>query len=155
MPESDVVELWFHYEEIAMHFNELIIQFRLQLLGGAGAVATVAAYLIENKATEKRLLRATVATVGLAVWAAAFYLDIYYYNKLLEAAVDVIVDFELKHPQLSMSTHIQNVVGEDVNVMLNIYLAGAAGLAIATIWSWCIYFIAPAATAPENAPAGL
>jgi hypothetical protein len=146
MPESNVVELWFHYEEVAMHFNELIIQFRLQLLGGAGAVATVATYLIESKASppDKRLLRAFVATVFFLVVAAAAYLDIFYYNQLLEAAVDVIVDFEKKHPQIYMSTHIQDVVGNDTNVMRNIYFSALVGLALFSAWSWWRFATAPA-----------
>jgi hypothetical protein len=32
----NVIDLWFHYEQVAMHFNELIMQYRLQLMGARG-----------------------------------------------------------------------------------------------------------------------
>ena len=51
---DQVIALWFHYEKIAMHFNQLIIQYRLQLMGGAGAIGAVAAFLIQSRDHEER-----------------------------------------------------------------------------------------------------
>lgn len=33
-PSAQVVELWFKHEQVAMHFNELLIQFRLRCWAG-------------------------------------------------------------------------------------------------------------------------
>jgi hypothetical protein len=46
--DPNVVQLWKHYEDIAMHFNELIIDYRLQLMGGTGVLGTVAGHLSSN-----------------------------------------------------------------------------------------------------------
>ncbi|MCH8287088.1 hypothetical protein IIB79_11275 [candidate division KSB1 bacterium] len=69
------VDLWFHYEEIAMHFNELLIQYRLQLMGGTGAIVTVAAYLIlgkEKVAHRNRMLWLISFLMFILLIAAAF-----------------------------------------------------------------------------------
>ena len=36
-------KLWKSYEEVAMHFNDLIIRLRIQSIGGLAALATVLA----------------------------------------------------------------------------------------------------------------
>ena len=48
LPSSDAVAFWWHYEELAMHLNSLMIQFRVQVLGGAGAIGSLAGYLIDS-----------------------------------------------------------------------------------------------------------
>ena len=32
--DPEVIKLWYHYEEVAMHFNGLIMQFRIQVMAG-------------------------------------------------------------------------------------------------------------------------
>ena len=64
-PTPDVVALWYHYEEIAMHFDSLTMHFRLQLIGGAAAIGTAAAYFIGGKVVDppqRRLLRTIVSS---------------------------------------------------------------------------------------------
>ena len=39
--ELNAQELWSRYEEIAMHFNELLMRLRLQSLAGIAAVSTL------------------------------------------------------------------------------------------------------------------
>ena len=83
--DPEVVKLWFHYEEIAMHFNELIIQYRLQLLGGLGALSAVLTYFVGNKVDEhERFLsiRAYTSSVVLIIFMALASLDIFYYSQL-------------------------------------------------------------------------
>ena len=40
-----IFELWSKYEEIAMHFNDLIVKIRTQALGAVAAITTIAGVL--------------------------------------------------------------------------------------------------------------
>ena len=107
---DQIIELWFHYEEIAMHFNELIIQYRLQLMGGIGSIGALSGYFIGSKvdsAEMRHKLRAFIATGILLLLLAAWNLDINYYNNLLRGAVDALIQFEREHPDINMSTSIK------------------------------------------------
>jgi hypothetical protein len=87
---SNVVDLWYHYEEVAMHFNQLIIEYRLRLMGGVGAVGAVSSYLIGGTVKDpmrRNWLRALVSSGLLVLFVAAACLDLFYYNALLEGAV--------------------------------------------------------------------
>jgi hypothetical protein len=137
--EIDVVELWFKYEEIAMHFNNLLMQFRLQLLGGAGLLGTMASYLIGGKVSnvkQRHWLRFLVSLGLLVLVAAAASLDIFYYDRLLRGAVAAILDLEVKHPQLLMSHFIEANVGNGKYAIRWAYGAVLTSLAAFTIWSW-------------------
>ena len=95
-----------------MHFNGLIMQFRLQVLGGAGAIGTIAGYLINANAIselkQRERLRAMVAG-GLSVLIlSAALLDLFYYRQLLEGSVNAIIDFERQHPT-NRCEYIHNV----------------------------------------------
>jgi hypothetical protein len=110
-----VLDQWYHYEEIAMHFNTLIMQFRLQLLGGAGLIGTVASYLIGGKVgnePQRHWLRLIVSLGLFVLITAAAILDLFYYDKLLRGAVDALLAFEAKHPEIQMSTGIEQTVGK-------------------------------------------
>lgn len=107
--DENVIQLWFHYEEVAMHFNELIIQYRLALMGGIGAIGTAASYIINMKTKEeiiKRKLIANISLVLLLLFVAAASLDIFYYNELLLGAVDAVLQFENEHKEIYLSTKI-------------------------------------------------
>jgi hypothetical protein len=41
-------EVWKKYEEVAMHFNDLLIRLRTQALGGVTAIATLAAVIVRG-----------------------------------------------------------------------------------------------------------
>lgn len=109
---DEQIDLWFHYEEIAMHFNQLIIQYRLQLMGGVGAIGAVAGYLIAEKTgvANRPGLRLVVSSMLLMLVFAAAYLDIYYYNQLLVGAVDALLEFEQDNSSINMSTRIHEAV---------------------------------------------
>src|SRR5438094_78343 len=66
----DTVTLWHYYEEIAMHFNSLIMQFRLEVIGGAGALGTLASYLIGGKVTDPGQQNWLRALVSSGLWVA-------------------------------------------------------------------------------------
>ena len=137
------VELWFHYEEIAMHFNGLIIQYRLQLMGGVGAIGAVASYLIASRTEEAMRpgLRLVVSATLLVLVCAAAYLDIFYYNQLLVGAVDALLEFEKNNPSINMSTRIHEAVEDWPWPVIHIwYGAIIVPLAVFVLWSFSDYF---------------
>ncbi len=137
------VDLWFHYEEIAMHFNELIIQYRLQLMGGTGAIGAVAAYLIlgkEDVALRNRML-ILISCLMLILLCAAAFLDLFYYNKLLDGAVVALLEFEKNHPEINMSTYIHAEVQDWAKLAIWLwYGAIIVPLGIFAVWSLIGYF---------------
>jgi len=143
-----IIALWFHYEEIAMHFNELILQYRMTLIGGLGAVGAFSSYLIGSKLeqdsehrNEMRFVRFLVSLLLLVMLIAAAALDLLYYNELLKISVDVILDFEKQHPWIIMSTMISHNFGENFSTWLvgTIYLIFILPLTGFTIWTFCAY----------------
>jgi len=132
--------LWWHYEELAMHFNGLIMQFRLQVLGGAGAIGTLAGYLINSGKVEglkkPNRLRAVVASGLWVLILAAAMLDVFYYRQLLKGAVQAILDFEREHPEIQMSTQIERTVGQGKYVIFCAYGILISVLGIFTLWAW-------------------
>jgi hypothetical protein len=141
VPDSAIVALWWHYEELAMHFNGLIMQFRVQVLGGAGAIGTLAGYLINSgkidDEQQRERLRAVVAAGLWVLIASAALLDVFYYRQLLEGAVNAIIDFERQHPEIQISTEIKRTVGRGVDVIWVVYtllLATLGTFALRSYW---------------------
>ena len=121
-----------------MHFNSLIIQFRLQLIGGAGALGTLAA-LIGSKITDPTDRRwvitiAQLALLALIIPAAA--LDLFYYNRLLRGAVAALLEFERNHPGINMSTRIDESAGCGKYIAWAAYGWMVLMLVLASAWSW-------------------
>ena len=142
--DQKVIDLWWHYEEIAMHFNQLIIQYRLQLMGGAGAIGALASYFIGShvpKSERRHVIRAYVATVIFVLLLAAAILDVFYYNELLLGAVDALKSFEAQHPEIYMSTRIDGrFANRGISVIFTVYGLILVPLAVFTIWSWIVFF---------------
>jgi hypothetical protein len=140
--DPTVLAQWYHYEEIAMHFNTLIMQFRLQLLGGAGLIGTLASYLIGGKvkgvAQQHRLGFYVSGGLFVLIFAAAL-LDIFYYDYLLRGAVQALLDFEKLHPEIQMSTTIENTVGWGKYIADVSYVLVLGALGAFTWWSWRKY----------------
>ncbi len=92
--ESSTFVLWSKYEDVAMHFNDLIMKLRTQALAGLAGVVTVSGLAVSFTgksvtATEWEVLFGTSAFLSLA-WLALFILDLGYYNRLLSGAVKAI-----------------------------------------------------------------
>ena len=141
--DHEVIALWFHYEEIAMHFNQIIIQYRLQLMGGAGLIGALSSYLIGGKvevAERRHMLRAYVSTGLVVLILAAAVLDVFYYNELLLGAVDALLRFEQEHPELYMSTLISNRFPNGGTLPIFITYGLVLGpLTLFSIWSWIVF----------------
>lgn len=95
--EIDVQGLWVQYEEIAMHFNDLLMRLRTQSLAGIAAVSALVG--IFSKAanttvnTEWLVAEALFVAMG-AFWIAVWCLDMLYYNRLLIGAVAALHKLE-------------------------------------------------------------
>jgi|GEM_PF-5769800 len=116
--DSNVLQLWFHYEEVAMHFNQMIIQYRLQVMAGTGIVGTVGSYIVGSKSKEPETLYALRAffSCGLLVlFISAAAIDLLYYNELLLGAVDALIELESRHPEINLSTAINNRFASEIN----------------------------------------
>ncbi|MGB7126634.1 MAG: hypothetical protein WBD42_07395 [Methylovirgula sp.] len=116
--ERSLRSLWEKYEDIAMHFNDLLIRLRTQALGGVAALATVAGIFAKSNIFGVRdsWEIATIVFFGLTVfWIAIWLLDFCYYNRLLIGAVVAIIELEKEsdNPEFSrinLSTRVEEAV---------------------------------------------
>jgi hypothetical protein len=106
---DDVFKLWSKYEDTAMHFNDLLIKLRVQVLGGVTLSGTLAATILKEQNNDS--LR-YVFSLFLLGWIAVWILDMGYYNRLLSGAVDGIIELEDKFPEFQLSTKIKKSVNE-------------------------------------------
>jgi len=125
MEEANVTEsdkyyfkLWKSYEDVAMHFNDLIIRLRIQSIGGIAALAAILGiFLNERNGDSSNPFSYCIASIALFVlmlfWVGIFFLDIFYYNRLLEGAVNAIMELEkskdifAKKKDIRLSTNIE------------------------------------------------
>jgi len=84
-----ILDHWYKYEQIAMHFNDLLMRFRTQALGGLTAVGTLAAVFASAKGLAASYLPAFFCVLSI-LWIAAWVLDCRYYSLLLSGAVKEI-----------------------------------------------------------------
>ena len=114
---KDLQVLWAKCEDIAMHFNDLLMRLRSQALAGIAAISTLVGIFTKETTTtiQADWLIATAIFVALAFfWVAIWCLDFLYYNRLLMGAVGALVDLEektklstlVKFDGINMSTRI-------------------------------------------------
>lgn len=117
-PSFDRLKVWKEYEQVAMHFNDLLMRLRTQSLAAIGAVATLAGIVLTSEGSVG-LRWATLAGVFsllIFFWVAVWILDFVYYNRLLGGAVDALLEIESESPdqkrvpQLTLSTRIEAAV---------------------------------------------
>lgn len=90
--------VWSKYEDIAMHFNDLAMRFRLQALAGVGA-ATAAAGSILSHAGILAVRPLGYFLLALSViWIGLWVMAVYYYQALLIGAVKAILQREKDAP---------------------------------------------------------
>lgn len=111
----DIQMLCAKYEAIAMHFNDLLMRLRSQSLAGIAAVSTLVGIFTKTGTTDHKIewMAATAIFVAMACfWIAIFFLDLFYYNRLLIGAVSAVIDLESKAASfapisINMSTLIE------------------------------------------------
>src|SRR5688572_29077423 len=90
--EARWVTVWRAAEDVAMHFNDLIQNFRLKALGalsvGAGLIGTVLITSGEGPPVRINFMVLAGAMAFLALlWSAVCLVDVLYYQRLLQGAV--------------------------------------------------------------------
>lgn len=111
-------DVWEKYEDIAMHFNDLLIRLRTQALAAVAAISTLVTIFGKTGADPKLSweLAALVFSLLSVFWIAIWVIDVFYYNKLLIGAVAAIVVLEKMSNdtmwvrRLDISTKIENAV---------------------------------------------
>jgi hypothetical protein len=92
------LKVWKHYEDVAMHFNDLIIKLRTQSIGGLAGLAAILGIFLHTQGGDNESFNcglAIVATICLMLlWIAVWILDMRYYNRLLEGSVNAILELE-------------------------------------------------------------
>jgi hypothetical protein len=141
---------WEKHEDVAMHFNDLIMRWRLQAIGGLAGFVTLAGFVVGDAASPQVRYRAMLilTTVIAFAWVAVGAIDLFYYRRLLQGAVDAIIELERKSSLLNLSTRIEAfaVSGSKWSPWV-FYLAGLAPLL--GIIAWAIYNLA---TLPPEVP---
>jgi hypothetical protein len=103
----DILQLWSKYEDIAMHFNELILKLRTQALATLAAIISLAATVGQSQSQPNWLILGYISIFLLLCWVALYCLDYRYYTDLLKGAVHAIRQLEHYHPFIKISTIIE------------------------------------------------
>lgn len=106
---TPIFTVWKAYEDVAMHFNDLLLKLRIQALGGVAALAVLASVFSNFRSYyfQGTWVLAAACFFGLLlIWCAIWALDRLYYNRLLIGSVIAIAAIE----QLSKTeTHIKEL----------------------------------------------
>lgn len=104
-----VVGVWMKYEEVAMHFNDLMMRWRLQAIGGLATLVTLAGFVVGGADNELVRYRAMLIFGSLlfCVWIGVAVIDLFYYRRLLKGAVAALLHIESKTTDLKLSTSIE------------------------------------------------
>lgn len=112
-------ELWEKYEEVTMHFNDLIIRLRTQALAGVAALSALVGIFAKADlgAFGYTWEIAGCVFLGLVLfWIAIWVLDFAYYNQLLIGSVAALLELERESAtsatisQIRLSTLVENAV---------------------------------------------
>jgi hypothetical protein len=114
-PTLDVQALWAKYEDIAMHFNDLLMRLRSQSLAGIAAISTLVGLFSKEGIADVRVSWSVATAIFFAMaffWIAIWCLDFFYYNRLLLGAVSAITKLERDNQKngaisIEMSTLIE------------------------------------------------
>lgn len=113
--EKRWVELWEKAEEVAMHFNGLIMSFRLKALAavtlGVGLIGTTLLTKEGEIPHRHNFMLAMLAMIFLAFgWCAMWVIDFGYYSRLLRGAVSELLRLEQQsNGVIKLSTEIERV----------------------------------------------
>lgn len=161
--DPTVLEAWKHHEDIAVHFNDLIMRVRTRALAvlaaiiAAGGIALKIAY--EGTNTIPYGTIALLLIVLLAFWIAIWMLDYLYYNRLLIGAVDGILELENRINgegpiEINMSHMIESSVRDNVTIHISkklligpllFYLVVSGVLLVGVVLSAAMFFCGQAA----------
>ena len=102
-------DAWKVSEDVAMHFNNLLLGFRLKAIGGIAVGAVVGVGLKVGDFANPIVVLGLF--VGLAViWVLVWATDFFYYYRLLAGAVDELLRLEKKLGDIRLSHLIERRV---------------------------------------------
>ena len=137
-PDSQTVELWKKYEDVAMHFNDLIMRWRLQAIGGLAGLVTLAGFVVGDAETVLVRYRAMLILTGMLTfgWLGVACIDLFYYRRLLQGAVDAILELETQVKAISLSTKIEAKArpGSEIAPWM-FYISGLLPLLLIIVWA--------------------
>lgn len=114
-------EVWSKYEEVAMHFNDLLLKIRTQALGVVATLITVVGIFAKTNDVKLTWEMSAGAFFFLGVfWIAIWVIDFKYYNRLLLGAVLAIIDLETASKksgivnEIKLSQEIERAVSGDL-----------------------------------------
>ena len=131
---DSVFKLWSKYEDIAMHSNELIIKLRVQALGGLTITGTITTAIFRRD-NDPNMLK-FLLPIFLLGWIAIYFLDIYYYNRLLSGAIKEIILLEEQFKNIKLSTKIEEEINSSQNGRYWFYWTIAIVLCCISISLW-------------------
>lgn len=120
---EDEARTWEKAEDVAIHFNEMILNFRLKAIGALTLAAGLVGTVLLNKGDKASEAVPSINYFSFAlgmwflavVWAAIMCLDLFYYHRLLLGAVaDALRIEEISGGRLHLSTEIKNKAEEGV-----------------------------------------
>ncbi len=93
--EYSKFDVWKEHENIAMHFNGLLMQLRLRALAAVGFIVTIGGIFAKNQDNGVNwALLSVILFIVLLAWISTYVIDRFYYNKLLTGSVKAIVELE-------------------------------------------------------------
>jgi hypothetical protein len=108
-----LLEAWKTSEDVAMHFNNLLLGFRLKAIGGI-AVGAVAGFGLKLGDFAHPHVVGTVFMALAIIWVLVWAADFFYYYRLLAGAVDELLRLEGVLGDVHLSHLIERrVQGED------------------------------------------
>lgn len=152
--DPNIVGVWQKYEDVAMHFNELIMRWRLQAIGGLAGLVTLAGFVVGDAESllvryRAMLLLSLVLTFG---WIGVGIIDLFYYRRLLQGSVDAILRLESQMKTIDLSTAIENKAGRGGEIAPWIFYACGL-LPLLVIMGWAslqLYGLAQQNAAPQH-----
>lgn len=113
MESTQRIELWEKCEQVAMHFNELLIRLRTQALGAVATIVTAAGFLVSRQmplSAEPWWAVSAVSVLLLLAWCTLWMIDVCYYSRLLRGAVNCLLKIEREsHGELDLSSSIERL----------------------------------------------
>jgi hypothetical protein len=112
---EQLILIWDKYEQIAMHFNGLLIHLRTQALGAVATIVTAAGFLLTRSPEPLKHQWWAVCAVSVLLffaWCTLWMIDVCYYSRLLLGAVNALVKIEKQSGGLlDLSTQVQKLFG--------------------------------------------
>lgn len=153
LSDQNTIDLWKKYEDVAMHFNDLIMRWRLHAMGGLAGLVTVAGFVVGDAATLAARYRAMLILTGVLTfaWVAVALIDLLYYRKLLEGAVRALLQLEEKYQRggaITFSTQVDHSASRGAKLAPWLFY-GFGLVPLLLIIGWAIYQLMGLPPGPE------